>query len=131
MSLVTFDFDDTITLTRPEYDDDGNLDSVQVVGTNRAVVKELLGAVRAGHEVRVVTSRMSLWEPKTLRDLRRFGLLPLLAGVHHTDGEYKGDWMSARNMFPLVHFDDNKSELENLHPTTRGVLVTPPLWRKP
>lgn len=130
MALITFDFDDTLTHTLATWEEDGTLEDIQFGGPNLVMVQCLRAHVKNGNEVRVVTSRHSRWEKDTLEKLSAFGVLHLLAGVHHTNGEWKADWMAKNGLDPIKHFDDDFEELERfscetvrvpLHPSWRGV----------
>jgi len=133
--LVTFDFDDTLTHTLAEWDEDGSLEDSNFLGPNPVMVQCLRACFHNGHKVRVVTSRSKRWEKDTLEKLEQFGVLHLLAGVHHTDGKWKAEWMLEKGLEPGKHFDDDQEELDEinkafpgcetvkvpLHPSWRGV----------
>ena len=130
MSLVTFDFDDTLTHTIAEWGEDGCLEDTHFAGPNLVMIQALLACVANGHEVRVVTSRSERWSEDTHEKLRDFGVLDVLAGVHHTNGQWKAEWLSENGMAPVKHFDDDHEELERfdcetvlvpLHASWRGV----------
>lgn len=130
MALITFDFDDTLTHTIATWEEDGTLEDTEFGGPNLVMVQCLKACAANGNEVRVVTSRHKRWEKDTLEKLNAFGVLHLLAGVHHTDGEWKADWMSQNGLDPIKHFDDDKEELERfscetvkvpMHESWRGV----------
>lgn len=130
MALITFDFDDTLTHTIATWEEDGTLEDTEFGGPNLVMIQCLKACAANGNEVRVVTSRHKRWEKDTLEKLNAFGVLHLLAGVHHTDGEWKADWMSQNGLDPIKHFDDDKEELERfscetvkvpMHESWRGV----------
>jgi hypothetical protein len=130
MALITFDFDDTLTHTIATWEEDGTLEDTEFGGPNLVMVQCLKACAANGNEVRVVTSRHKRWEKDTLEKLNAFGVLHLLSGVHHTDGEWKADWMSQNGLDPIKHFDDDKEELERfscetvkvpMHESWRGV----------
>lgn len=130
MALITFDFDDTLTHTIATWEEDGTLEDTEFGGPNLVMIQCLKACAANGNEVRVVTSRHKRWEKDTLEKLNTFGVLHLLSGVHHTDGEWKADWMSQNGLDPIKHFDDDKEELERfscetvkvpMHESWRGV----------
>ena len=133
--LVTFDFDDTLTQTIATWCEDGTLEDTSFGGPNLTFIQVLRACVANGDEVRVVTSRSKKWEKDTLEKLAEFGVLHLLAGVHHTDGEWKAQWCLEHNIRPEKHFDDDREELDEfekvfpncqvvkvpMHPSWNGV----------
>lgn len=112
--LVTFDFDDTLTQTIATWDEDGSLEDTRFGGPNLVMIQTLRACVQNGNKVRVVTSRSKRWEKDTLEKLSQFGVLHLLAGVHHTDGEWKAAWMLENGLNPIKHFDDDREELDEI-----------------
>ena len=112
--LITFDFDDTLTQTIATWDEDGCLDDTRFGGPNLVMIQCLRSCVQNGNKVRVVTSRSKRWEKDTLEKLSQFGVLHLLAGVHHTDGEWKAAWMLENGLKPTKHFDDDREELDEI-----------------
>ena len=112
--LVTFDFDDTLTQTIATWDEDGCLEDSHFAGPNPLFIQVLRTCVQNGDEVRVVPSRSKKWEKDTLEKLSEFGVLHLLAGVHHTDGEWKATWMLENGLNPTKHFDDDRLELDEI-----------------
>ncbi len=112
--LVTFDFDDTLTHTIATWEDDGTLEDTEFGGPNLVMIQALRACKQNGHEVRVVTSRLKVWEKDTLEKLAEFGVLHLLSGVHHTDGEWKAQWMLGEGLMPGKHFDDDREELDEI-----------------
>lgn len=112
--LVTFDFDDTLTHSIATWDEDGCLEDSRFAGPNPLFIQVLRTCVQNGDEVRVVTSRSKKWEKDTLEKLSEFGVLHLLAGVHHTDGEWKAAWMLENGLNPTKHFDDDRLELDEI-----------------
>ncbi len=112
--LVTFDFDDTLTQSMATWDEEGCLEDSRFLGPNLFFIQVLRTCVQNGDEVRVVTSRSKKWEKDTLEKLSEFGILHLLAGVHHTDGEWKAAWMLGEGLMPGKHFDDDRLELDEI-----------------
>jgi hypothetical protein len=108
--LVIFDFDDTITSSIASWDHEGCLDDVTPNGANEKTIQQLREHFEAGHEVRIVTSRSREHLQNTLDGLDEFGVSWMLSGVHHTDGEWKGLWMSEHGLVPDKFFDDDPLE---------------------
>lgn len=112
--IVTFDFDDTLTHTFATWGEDGCLEDTHLLGANHEIIQCLLDCVQKGHKVMVVTSRSIKWEKDTLDLLSKFGVLHLLEGVHHTNGEWKATWMLENGLNPIKHFDDDQEELDEI-----------------
>ncbi len=128
--LVTFDFDDTLTHTLATWDEDDCLEDTEFAGPNLVMIQCLKACVENGHEVRVVTSRNESWTTDTHAKLESFGVLHLLAGVHHTNGQWKAEWMAQNNMAPIKHFDDDSEELARFPESCTTVLVPlHPSWK--
>ena len=130
---VTFEFDATLTHTIATWEEDGTLEDTEFGGPNLVMVQALKACVENGHEVRVVTSRNESWSSDTHAKLELFGVLHLLAGVHHTNGEWKAQWCIDNGLTPGKHFDDDREEMRkfaNLLPGTETVIVPlHPSWR--
>ena len=115
--LVTFDFDDTLTL--PIKDKGGYWVSGGSVPNEKtiATMKEI--AAR-GHEVAIVTSRIST---KTSKErIAMFVMeheLPVERDVVFTNKEWKADVLDE--MGSVLHFDDSKDELERIE--AKGIQV--------
>jgi hypothetical protein len=131
MTLVTFDFDDTLTQTLAVWDEeDDTLEDTEFAGPNLVIIQALHACVANGHEVRVVTSRSDRWLSDTHAKLELFGVLHLLAGVHHTNGQWKAEWMAENDMTPIKHFDDDTEELARFPIGCETVLVPMhPSWK--
>jgi len=131
--IVTFDFDDTLLMTRPD-EDAGIVED----GPNEENIAKMRAFLDAGHEVHIVTTRFRRQEntpdvdPWGRRDtsvrsfLRDHDLLDRVAGIHFTEGVVKTD--TLRRVGSQMHFDDDDVELANLPESCEGVLVPTPLW---
>lgn len=113
--IVTFDFDDTLTQTIAEWGEDGCLEDTHFAGPHPVFVQTLKACVSNGDEVHVVTSRSDKWLKDTLKHLEEFGVLKLLAGVHHTNGEWKADWCLKNGINTDKHFDDDAEEIKQFN----------------
>ena len=114
MDVITFDLDDTLTQTFATWGEDDCLEDIHLLGPNKDIIQCLLDCVQKGNKVMVVTSRSMKWEKDTLNTLSEFGVLHLLAGVHHTNGEWKATWMKEKGITPSKHFDDDQEELDEI-----------------
>ena len=124
--VVTFDFDDTLLWTEVLRDEDGNFEDVVPAGENEDVYPIFIDMLNNPDvEVHIVTSRMGKPDDPTARippsytsvfdNLRRWGVLDKLAGVHFTNGELKVD--KLLELGSSVHYDDDPKELEALEGT--------------
>ncbi len=127
MSVITFDFDDTLTQTQwdPEWEE------FRFVGPNLVMLQALRAHVEMGDEVHIVTSRI-MQKPEASRPdgqpsvgafLREHlsDVSKRLAGVHFTSGELK--WKKLVELGTEKHFDDDPCELEALPPGIQGIRV--------
>lgn len=128
--VVTFDFDDTLLYRTIEFDEDGDVILPhQIVGDGRNPLgfHHLLDHLDAGDEVHIVTSRMRGRLPEVEDWLRRWGVRGRIAGVHATDGAWKGPRVAE--LGASIHYDDDQEELDHLTPPTEGQLIPPhPSW---
>ena len=132
MAIITFDFDDTLTQT--QWDDEEEL--FRFMGPNLMMIQTLRGHLEMGDEVHIVTSRLG---PETL-DLEEAAPgwqgqpaigpflrehlgddLERLTGVHFTSGDLK--WKKLTEIGSEKHFDDDPCELEALPPGIQGIRV--------
>jgi len=130
--LVSFDFDDTLAMTRP----DENWGSVNC-GPNEPMIAALRAHHEAGDEVIIVTSRHADGEfdcnrPKGWPPVVFVGVfvaehkLPVTA-IHFTDGENKV--VTLERLGVVKHFDDDEEELALLPDHIEGVLAPiHPAW---
>ena len=130
MALVTFDFDDTLTQTHAVWGADDCLEDTFFAGPNMVIIQALHACAANGDEVRVVTSRSDKWLSDTMQRLEDFGVLGLLSGVHHTNGQWKAEWLAENGMTPVKHFDDDTEELARFPKGCETVLVPlHPSWK--
>jgi len=127
MSVVTFDFDDTLLWKRVIRDADGEIEDVETVGPNPEGLALLRQAIEDEDEVHIVTTRPERLRAETEGWLRKWGVLDGILTVNFTNGRLK------RNMLEIlgsqVHHDDDEEELENLPAGCRGVQLFPhPSW---
>ena len=114
--LVTFDFDDTLTL--PIKDEEGYWLSggYQPNPEVIAMAKEMDDR---GHDVAIVTSRART--PGNSRKINAFIMeheLPVTRVVY-TNGQWKADLLEE--MGSVLHYDDNKEELRRIE--AKGISV--------
>ncbi len=120
--MVTFDFDDTLTL--PQMSASSGFWTATLV-PNEKTLARLLELHAQGHEVRIVTTRS--WSAEVFDFVRKHDLP--VAEVHFTDGELKGELLQA--IGSDLHFDDSTEEASNnrslgvktvlvVHPWDRG-----------
>jgi hypothetical protein len=123
MSIVSFDFDDTLAWNEVIRDPvDGEIEDTVPAGVNPTIMPLLHAALDRGDEVHIVTTRhASRWREDTLTRLREWGVLDRLAGIHFTDGEWKAKTLAALRV--QVHHDDDQDELDRLPPGCSGVLA--------
>ncbi len=114
--LVTFDFDQTLTVSRW---DEENEDFVHM-GPNLVMVQCLKAHLDMGNEVHIVTSRHEKFEkvghhdaPRVSDFLRSEGIFGQISGIHFTNGEWKAD--TIKRLGSLRHHDDDEEELIRLH----------------
>jgi hypothetical protein len=129
MAVITFDFDDTLTQTQWDHDDE----CFKFVGPNRQMITQLVSQIALGNEVHVVTSRMGpaldahgdaaiAGQPAILPFLREHlgDNTERLAGVHWCGGMKRA---KLTELGSIRHFDDDPVELANLPPGCSGVHV--------
>jgi len=130
MAVITFDFDDTLTQTQWDTEEE----CFRFIGPNLMTLQQMRDHLNRGDVVHVVTSRMG---PDRLSDtpdvitgqpsVAAFLLEHLgddrkrLAGVHFTAGDLK--WRLLHELDSDKHFDDDPCELEALPPGCVGVRV--------
>lgn len=129
MAVVTFDFDDTLTQTRWDNEEECFI----FVGPNRQMCTTLRDHLKDGDVVHIVTSRTGpavnsegFIQPHGQPSVRMFleehlgDVLDMLAGVHFTGGLKRDTLIDLRS---TKHFDDDPVELNNLPDNIAGVLV--------
>jgi hypothetical protein len=130
MTIVTFDFDDTLTQTQWDPQDE----CFKYIGPNLTILQILRDNLQLGNEVHIVTSRFGpemnkdgdTWDraqPAILPFLREHLShdLEKLASVHWC-GSLKRDKLAE--LGSSRHYDDDKVELSGLPDGCTGVLVT-------
>ncbi|OHD17989.1 MAG: hypothetical protein A2Y38_06355 [Spirochaetes bacterium GWB1_59_5] len=126
-STVTFDFDTTLALSRP------NADMVWVhVGPNLPILNELRRRLAAGERVFIVTCRVEaneqLPDRRSVADfLLEHGVQP--TGIVFTNGQPKAPFVVALNS--ELHFDDDPDVGEALPPYIEFRLVNDGLTPRP
>ena len=108
--LVTFDFDDTLTL--PIKDNEGYWVSGGSV-PNEKTIATMKDIAARGHEVAIVTSRICTDSSK--ERIAMFVMeheLPVERDVVFTNKEWKADFLEE--IGSVLHFDDSKDELERI-----------------
>ncbi len=129
MAVITFDFDDTLTQTRWDHEDE----CFKFVGPNLLMINRLIENIQKDNEVHVVTSRMGPamdnqgdplpgGQPAILPFLREHlgDSIERLAGVHWCAG------MKRKKLSELgstCHFDDDPVELTDLPDNCVGIRV--------
>jgi len=130
MAVITFDFDDTLTQTQWDPEDE----CFKYMGPNPITLQVLLANLQLDNEVHVVTSRFGpemdadghTWDraqPAILPFLREHlgPDLEKLSGVHWC-GTLKRDKLAE--LGSIRHYDDDKVELTDLPEGCTGVLVS-------
>jgi hypothetical protein len=115
--LVTFDFDGTLTL--PIKDNEGYWVSGGSV-PNEETIATMKEIDARGHEVAIVTSRIRTGGSK--ERIAMFVMeheLPAERDVVFTNKEWKADFLEE--MGSVLHFDDDKEELERFE--AKGISV--------
>ena len=131
MSVITFDFDDTLTQTQWDNEEE----CFVFMGPNHQMCNMLREHLAHGDTVHIVTSRIG---PDMDSDGRVFpggqpgvrafiqehlsDVADQICGVHFTGGTLK--FMTLHELNSEKHFDDDRCELEALPPGIQGVLVT-------
>tara|TARA_B100000131_G_scaffold299114_1_gene319228 strand:+ start:1147 stop:1557 length:411 start_codon:yes stop_codon:yes gene_type:complete len=130
MAVVTFDFDDTLTQTQWDNEEE----CFVFVGPNHQIINMLKEHLSMGDEVHIVTSRTGpdMDGDGQLRAGGQPGVRAFLqehlpevlgqVGVHFTSGALK--WSTLHDLRSEKHFDDDPCELEALPPGIQGVRVS-------
>ena len=117
--IVSFDFDNTLTVSvwRPE-----EWDFVHC-GPNLAIVQCIHAHLKNGNDVHIVTSRNESVESKNEIEqfLLKQHLLPLITGIHFTNGKLKASFLDELGV--TRHHDDDECEIEALQNGCEGILV--------
>ena len=128
--VITFDFDSTLVLYRPDEDY-----GIRYAGPNTEAINALKKHYRDGAIVFVVTSRKESHErslpeideyermvtPGVDHFLRNHGLDRFIEQVYFTNGNLKRGVL--KRLESAVHYDDDQEELSALPDGTRGMQV--------
>jgi hypothetical protein len=131
MAIVTFDFDDTLTQTQWNNEEE----CFMFVGPNTIICNTLREHLLLGDEVHIVTSRLGPdmnadglsipghGQPSVVAFLQEHmpDVKDKLAGIHFTSGALK--WATLHDLGSEKHFDDDPCELEALPPGIHGIRV--------
>ncbi len=126
--LVSFDFDDTLLLTRPDEDE-----GIVEAGPNEPMLAALRAHAAAGDTVVIVTSRMARHESWLTRTsvfdfLVQQDVAGLVWAIHFTNGKSKAPTLVDLGV--AKHFDDDEVELKALEGTGIQGILAPihPAW---
>ena len=114
--IVTFDFDDTLTL--PHYDEEEEL-WTSGLEPNKKTISALKKFASNGYEVKIVTSRHGTGKHK--KDVAMFTKkhnLPV-KGIIFTNGKYKAD--TLERIGSVLHYDDDTEEISRIK--SKGIKV--------
>ena len=114
--LVTFDFDDTLTL--PHYDEEEELWTTGLE-PNKKTISAMKKFASKGYEVKIVTSRHGTGNHK--KDVANFAKkhnLPV-KDIIFTNGKYKAD--TLERIGSVLHYDDDTEELSRIK--SKGIKV--------
>jgi FMN phosphatase YigB (HAD superfamily) len=131
MAVVTFDFDDTLTQTQWDTEEE----CFRFMGPNESVCQTLREHLKRGDQVHIVTTRTgpTMDDEGNIRQSGQPSVRAFLqehladvqneiSGVHFTSGNLK--WMLLHELRSEKHFDDDPCELEVLPPGIQGVRIT-------
>ena len=107
--LVTFDFDDTLTL--PHYDEEEELWTAGLE-PNKKTISAMKKFASKGYEVKIVTSRHGTGNHK--KDVAMFTKkhnLPV-KDIIFTNGKYKAD--TLERIGSMLHYDDDTEEISRI-----------------
>ena len=107
--LVTFDFDDTLTM--PRWDEEEEL---WMVGTepNKKTISAMKKFASKGYEVKIVTSRHGTGEHKKMvANFAKKHNLPV-KDIIFTNGKWKAD--TLERIGSVLHYDDDTYEISKI-----------------
>jgi hydroxymethylpyrimidine pyrophosphatase-like HAD family hydrolase len=114
--LVTFDFDDTLTM--PRWDEEEEL---WMGGTepNKKTISAMKKFASKGYEVKIVTSRHGTSDHKRAiaTFVRKYGLP--IKDIIFTNGKWKADTLDK--IGSILHYDDDKEEITRIK--AKGIKV--------
>ena len=114
--IVTFDFDDTLTL--PHYDEEEELWTTGLE-PNKKTISAMKKFASKGYEVKIVTSRHGTGNHK--KDVATFVQkhnLPV-KDIIFTNGKYKAD--TLERIGSVLHYDDDTEEISRIK--SKGIKV--------
>lgn len=114
--IVTFDFDDTLTL--PHYDEEEELWTTGLE-PNKKTISAMKKFASKGYEVKIVTSRHGTGNHK--KDVATFTKkhnLPV-KDIIFTNGKYKAD--TLERLGSVLHYDDDTEEISRIK--SKGIKV--------
>ncbi len=114
--LVTFDFDDTLTM--PRWDEEEEL-WMTGLEPNKKTISAMKKFASKGYEVKIVTSRHGTGNHK--KDVATFVKkhnLPV-KDIIFTNGKYKADTLERINS--VLHYDDDTEEISRIK--SKGIKV--------
>ena len=114
--IVTFDFDDTLTL--PHYDEEEEL-WTSGLEPNKKTISAMKKFASKGYEVKIVTSRHGTGNHK--KDVATFTKkhnLPV-KDIIFTNGKYKAD--TLERLGSVLHYDDDTEEISRIK--SKGIKV--------
>jgi FMN phosphatase YigB (HAD superfamily) len=118
--IVTFDFDNTLTVTQFDPDDGW---FTKDAGPNRVMLQSLIAHVENGNDVHIVTSRKET--PESREEIEKFlnknKVFDKVSGVHFTFPELKAGKLAE--LGSLRHHDDDEEEIAHLPEDCEGILV--------
>ena len=114
--LVTFDFDDTLTM--PRWDEEEEL-WMTGLEPNKKTISALKKFASKGYEVKIVTSRHGTSDHKRAiaTFVRKYGLP--IKDIIFTNGKWKADTLDK--IGSILHYDDDKEEITRIQ--AKGIKV--------
>lgn len=114
--LVTFDFDDTLTM--PRWDEEEEL-WMTGLEPNKKTISAMKKFASKGYEVKIVTSRHGTSDHKRAiaTFARKYGLP--VKDIIFTNGKWKADTLDK--MGSILHYDDDKEEITRIK--AKGIKV--------
>ena len=114
--LVTFDFDDTLTM--PRWDEEEEL-WMTGLEPNKKTISAMKKFASNGYEVKIVTSRHGTSEhKKTVATFAKKHNLPI-KDIIFTNGKYKAN--TLERLKSALHYDDDTEEISRIK--SKGIKV--------
>ena len=125
---ISFDMDDTIYLTRWDYenkdyirDEKGN----PAGDLNEDIAQKIKDFKVKGYKVFIITSRYAIWRKETEEFLRDNNLMGYIDDVIFTNGAWKAKTCKRNGV--KIHFDDDPEEIRRLkYKDIKGIKVKNP-----